>query len=85
MYFLIKFKGVIILFISTSGLLQGEKWCVILIIAAESYPLWSLATFLIFADHSCGTVALMILGQSYGPQISENWPRTIRATVPQLY
>jgi hypothetical protein len=36
MYFLIKFKRVIILFISTSGLLQGEKWCVILIIAAES-------------------------------------------------
>jgi hypothetical protein len=27
---------------------------------------------------SCGTVALI------GPQISENWPRTIRATVPQL-
>ena len=22
---------------------------------------------------------------SYGPQISENWPRTTRATVPQLY
>jgi hypothetical protein len=21
---------------------------------------------------------------TYGPQISENWPRTIRATVPQL-
>jgi len=31
------------------------------------------------------TVALMVLGQfSIGPQISENWPRTIRATVPQL-
>ena len=27
---------------------------------------------------SCGTVALLVL---YGPQISENWPRTIRATV----
>jgi hypothetical protein len=25
----------------------------------------------------------MVLGP-YGPQISENWPRTIRATVPQL-
>ena len=57
---------------------------------------------------SCGTVALMVLGQfsdicdmvetvalmvlcqfsdiyGYGdPQISENWPRIIRATVPQL-
>ena len=44
---------------------------------------------------SCGTVALMVLGQCsdicgpkgllgqfYGPQISENLPRTIRATVP---
>ena len=35
-------------------------------------------------EHSCGTVALMVLGQFSGPQISENWPRTIRATVPQL-
>ena len=41
---------------------------------------------------SCGTVALMVLrqfsdicGATYGPQVSENWPRTIRATVPQLY
>ena len=32
---------------------------------------------------SCRTVALMVLGQ-FSPQISENWPRTIRATVPQL-
>ena len=34
----------------------------------------------------CRTVALMVLGQfsdiCIGPQISENWPRTIRATVP---
>ena len=35
-------------------------------------------------EHSCGTVALMVLGQFTGPQVSENWPRTIRATVPQL-
>ena len=40
---------------------------------------------------SCGTIALMVLdqfpeicGPMCGPQISENWPRTIRATVPQL-
>jgi hypothetical protein len=43
----------------------------------------------------CGPVGLMVLGQfsdinrkyqktDQGPQISENWPRTIRATVPQL-
>ena len=38
-----------------------------------------------------GTVALMVLGQfsdicrPYGSQISENWPRTIRDTVPQLW
>jgi hypothetical protein len=32
-----------------------------------------------------GTVAFIVLGQfSDIPQISENWPRTIRATVPQL-
>jgi hypothetical protein len=39
---------------------------------------------------SCGTVALLVLGQfsdicAYSSQISENWSRTIRATVPQLY
>jgi hypothetical protein len=40
---------------------------------------------------SCGTVALMVLGQfsdicgpHIGPQISGNWSRTIRAMVPQL-
>ena len=33
---------------------------------------------------SCGTVALMVLGQFSDMQISENWPRTIRAMVPQL-
>ena len=41
---------------------------------------------------SCRTVALMVLcqfsdGQQISetcPQISENWPRTIRATFPQL-
>jgi hypothetical protein len=38
-----------------------------------------------------GTVALMVLGQfsdicrPYGSQISENWPRTIRDTVLQLW
>ena len=38
-----------------------------------------------------GTVALMVLGLLsdicgliHSPQISENWPRTITATVPQL-
>jgi len=41
-------------------------------------------------DHKgYGSAALMILGQfsdtyGYGPQVLENWPRTIRATVPQL-
>ena len=37
--------------------------------------------------HSCGNVALTVLGQFsniYGPQISENWPRTIRATVTSV-
>ena len=40
---------------------------------------------------SCGDVDLMVLGQFsdiwawyYVLQISENWPRTIRATSPQL-
>jgi hypothetical protein len=32
-------------------------------------------------EYSCGTVALMVLGQFSdicGPQISENWPRAIK-------
>jgi hypothetical protein len=36
----------------------------------------------------CGPVGLMVLGQfsdNCGPHISENWPRTIRATVPLSY
>jgi hypothetical protein len=33
---------------------------------------------------SCGTVALMVLGQFSDICGPENWPRTIRATVPQL-
>ena len=33
----------------------------------------------IYGPSSCGTVALKV-----GPQVSENWPRTIRDTVPHL-
>jgi len=34
--------------------------------------------------YSCGTVSLMVLGQFSDICGPENWPRTIRATVPQL-
>ena len=42
---------------------------------------------MVTSDSSCGTIALMVLGQFSdicGLQISENWPRTIRATRPQI-
>ena len=32
----------------------------------------------------CGNIETFVMIMTYGPQISENWPRTIRATVPQL-
>ena len=47
----------------------------------------------VWSNISCGTVALMVLGQfsdicGYGPQISENWPRTIKgygSAASQIY